>query len=272
MTYKPTTPGLFVKSISSNNSLELYKAWHHVVNNFVLRNITCPSDRLPAISGMAKKIEAASGSKYIAGIWRDNLPSDLLWSSAPFLQNPHFATRTDAYRAPSFSWASVETQVHYERLDDEIESSALIKVVRAESKPSGLNPLGEVSDGFVLLQAQRVVEGTLIAPAEYEFHYRLKIFDHSADVSPDSLLIEGEIVSDTDGKQRTVRRAKTGEIYEPFKAPVTCLAISASSDGCISGLVLGLTSRVQGAYERLGMFTCGSAVFEGGLKKRVKIV
>jgi hypothetical protein len=272
ISYKPTTPGLFAKALSCYNIAELYKAWHHIVNNFVLRDITCLSDRLPAISGMAKKIEEASGSKYLAGIWRDNVASDLLWSSAPFLQNPHLAVRTSNYRAPSFSWASVETQVHYEELGDEIESSPLIRVINAESTSFGLNPLGEVSSGFILLQAQKVTEGILVAPTEYKFHYHLKLSGHGVDVNPDSLLVEQVSEYGHDGRQHTVRKARIGEPYKPFKASVTCLAISTSSDQCISGLVLGLSSRVPGAYERLGLFTCGSTSFEGGEKKRIKIV
>jgi hypothetical protein len=272
VSYKPTNPGLFAKSLSCKGSSTLYKAWHQVVNQYVLRNISHLSDRLPAISGMAGKFEEASRSKYLAGIWRDNLIADLLWSSAPFLQNPHLAARPGAYRAPSFSWASVETQVYYEKSDDEIECSPLIKLVKAESTPSGLNPLGEVSDAFIILQAQKVIEGILIAPSEYEFHYHLIICGHVIDVNPDSLLVVDEVSSSTDDSGKTVRRGKVGEAYKPFKAPVTCLAISTSSDHCISGLVFGLSSSVPDAYERLGLFTCGNSVFEDGAKKRIKIV
>jgi hypothetical protein len=272
VSYKPTTPGLFAKSLSCKSKSGLYSAWHQIVNQFVLRNISHLSDRLPAISGMAKKFEEVSKSKYLAGIWQDNLAFDMLWSSAPFLENPHVATRTSVYRAPSFSWASVETQVHYEKRDDEIEFSPLIKMIKAESISSGLNPLGEVTGGYIILHAQKVIQGTLIAPSAYEFHYRLKICGHVIDVNPDSLLVKDEVSSGADESQPTVRRAKVGEAYKPFSAPVTCMAISTSSEPCISGLVLGLSPSIPGAYERLGLFTCGNTIFEGGTKKRIKIV
>jgi hypothetical protein len=162
--------------------------------------------------------------------------------------------------------------VHYEDADDEITSTPLITVLGSESTLSGLNPLGEVSGGFILLEAQKIVDGLLIAPKDYEFHYRLKIGSHVLSVSPDSLLVEEEFDSGTNEVRHTVRRGRIGEIYKPFKAPVTCLAISASSDQCISCLVLALSSSVPGAYERLGLFTCGTNVIEVGRKRRIKLV
>lgn len=268
----PTTPGLLARSLlQKKDHTTLYTAWHHIINKYSLRSISRLSDRLPAISGVANKIQHSSRSPYLAGLWQENVASDLLWSSAPHLQDPHRANRVEGYRAPSFSWASVETQVQYDVADEEIESTPLIDVLKAESTAAGLNPLGEVTDGWISLRAP-VLEGVFVAPAERTFHYRLKLAGQVLDVCPDSLLVEAEWDSEAEGKQMTVRRAREDENYNAFKVPVTCMGVSTSSDQCLAGLVLAPSFRITGAYERVGMFTCAHAVFEGAKKKSIKFV
>jgi hypothetical protein len=203
----------------------------------------------------------------MAGLWLDHLIPDLLWSSMPYLQNPHDAPRLRAYRAPSWSWASVDTQFQYEEMGDQgIKSMVEAKSVNCE--PTGLNPLGEVGDGSLVLVGE-IVEGTLIAPPMYDFYYRLKLRGPtSIEVSPDTLLVEDE------GSQLRpiVRRAREGETYKPFTVQVTCLAISLTSDDCVYGLVLSRSSGSEDAFERIGLFTCGKSVFGKGEKKKICVV
>lgn len=266
----PTTPGILAKSLSAKKKTYLFQAWHHITNQYTLRNITHLRDRLPALSGVAAKFQNSTESAFIAGLWRDNLTADLLWSSRADLQHPHSAPRVNSYRAPSFCWSSVETQVQYEEADSDVESTSMIEILNAETTHGTLNPFGEVTDGYMSLHGA-VVGGVLIAPDSYTFPYRLKIHGRlPIDVFPDSLLVEHK--ADSFESPYTVRRARTGEAYKPFTTPVACLALSSSSDQITSGIVLGLSSRVPGAYERLGLFMCAHEVFEDVRKSNIKIV
>lgn len=209
----------------------------------------------------------ATGSAYMAGIWVDHLIPDLLWSSMPYLQNPHEAARLRDYRAPSWSWASVDTQFQYEEMG-ESGLHSMVEVKSVDCNPAGFNPLGEVRDGRLVLVGE-LVQGTLVAPSSYEFYYHLKLCGPtSIDISPDTLLVEDE------GPQfgPTVNRAKEGEVYKPFSVPVTCVAVIATNDDCVYGLVLGHSSRVKDAFERLGLFTCGKLAFGKGEKRTMCIV
>jgi hypothetical protein len=210
----------------------------------------------------------ATGSVYMAGLWLDNLIPDLLWSSMPYLQNPHEAPSLREWRAPSWSWASVDTQFGYEELEEERGVRGMAVVKSGNVEPVGLNPLGEVKDGSLVVVGQ-VVCGTLVAPERYDFHYSLRLSGPtSIGVSPDTLLVEQEISQEV----RTVRRAKEGEVYKSFSVPITCLAIMATNDDCIYGLVLGQSPRVKDAYERVGLFTCGKTALGKGEKRKLCIV
>lgn len=109
----PTTPALIPKAIarSRKNRSAVWDAWHRIVEEYSKRDLTVANDKLPAISGIASKIKAATKSSYLAGVWEQNLASDLLWStSLDTLPDAHYFALSN-YRAPSFSWASLNTPV-----------------------------------------------------------------------------------------------------------------------------------------------------------------
>lgn len=60
----------------------IYLTWRRIVERYSSRLLTHPTDKLPAISGLAHEIQAAYGSEYAAGIWIDDLPRALLWRRA----------------------------------------------------------------------------------------------------------------------------------------------------------------------------------------------
>ncbi|KAE8422969.1 hypothetical protein BDV36DRAFT_244395, partial [Aspergillus pseudocaelatus] len=67
--------------------------------------MTYPSDKLPAMSGIAKEYAKVLGNAYVAGLWREFLVDELAW--LPWEQ----CTAASEYRAPSWSWASVDGPV-----------------------------------------------------------------------------------------------------------------------------------------------------------------
>ncbi|KAE8453310.1 hypothetical protein EG329_011377 [Mollisiaceae sp. DMI_Dod_QoI] len=77
--------------------------WRMVVTNYTSMLLTYDSDMLPAISAIAGRLAPRLGG-YIAGLWKDHLPGELLW-----YPNNKVACRK-LHIAPSFSWASVSTK------------------------------------------------------------------------------------------------------------------------------------------------------------------
>lgn len=56
----------------------LYSHWHKLVEHYSTRQLTKESDRLPAISSVAAKIQAKTKDEYLTGLWKGDLLRDLL--------------------------------------------------------------------------------------------------------------------------------------------------------------------------------------------------
>ncbi len=91
--------------------------WSQMVMQYSSRKLTIESDRLLAISAIAQQIQNFTDGEYLAGLWRSNLPSSLLWyciadasppsrRSSPSSQGLN-SNMHSKYVAPSWSWASI---------------------------------------------------------------------------------------------------------------------------------------------------------------------
>ncbi|RKK75282.1 hypothetical protein BFJ69_g7872 [Fusarium oxysporum] len=92
-----------------------YMDWRALVEEYSSRSLTNKADKLSAISGLAKMIaqarrETGDVSTYRAGLWMQEFISDLTWRVVSFAASRD----TDPWRAPSWSWASVDGPVRYE--------------------------------------------------------------------------------------------------------------------------------------------------------------
>ena len=89
-----------IKSMKSRFAGESYSydLWHKLLQMYLSCDITRASDRLPAISGIVKQMQGAGLGEYVAGIWKENLFADLLWTSYP-------RPRVEKWQAPTWSWA-----------------------------------------------------------------------------------------------------------------------------------------------------------------------
>ncbi|THV07297.1 HET-domain-containing protein [Dendrothele bispora CBS 962.96] len=85
--------------------------WDTIIANYTKRYVTNIGDKLVALAGVAQRFnerwKQSSSSNYLAGLWHDNLQHDILWHKNADDLFPRLAT----YRAPSWSWASVEGSV-----------------------------------------------------------------------------------------------------------------------------------------------------------------
>ncbi|KAH7317543.1 heterokaryon incompatibility protein-domain-containing protein, partial [Rhexocercosporidium sp. MPI-PUGE-AT-0058] len=120
---------------SSSSSPLLLNPWYDLVQEFSARVLTVRRDVFPAIASIAQMFET-SGGRYLAGLWQNDLHRGLLWNASKFSQGER-----REYIAPSWSWASLDTPVHYEivkgiRLPIDPRNSAAIIDVRVENSKS----------------------------------------------------------------------------------------------------------------------------------------
>jgi len=127
-------------------------AWDDIVRRYTERYLTVESDKLPAIGGLAARVFLERGLKdspndeYLAGLWRENLLSDLIWQT--YADDPKRSTPT-SYTAPSWSWASVNEPVAF-RGDNDTQSFAVVKGAKVDLENSQ-SPFGKVTGGWVHL-------------------------------------------------------------------------------------------------------------------------
>lgn len=84
--------------------------WDHVAE-YSPRNLTKAADKMVAISGIAEYLwKSGLKSHYIAGLWEDTLPRDLLWYVSARIRQ----RRPHGPRGPSWSWTSVDGAISHD--------------------------------------------------------------------------------------------------------------------------------------------------------------
>lgn len=145
-------------------SYSMARTWRTVVSYYTELKLTVMSDRLPALSGIARDIAERMNGVYLAGLWEGSLLDDLLWMS-----NGGSNITPVRWRAPTWSWASVENGVYYsdsvlvwaEGMSEEREvGEDFTKIEHCECIPAGLDKFGKVKSGTLRL-AGPMVDGIL---------------------------------------------------------------------------------------------------------------
>ncbi|KAK8191017.1 heterokaryon incompatibility protein-domain-containing protein [Phyllosticta capitalensis] len=111
--------------------------------------ITNSGDRLVALGALAEQFQQVRlGSEYLAGLWTDSLPDDLLWSATlPARGSSTFPPKRH-FNLPTWSWASFKGGISY---GDPTEVH-LIEVVKAECLWAENNQFGILKSSTLILR------------------------------------------------------------------------------------------------------------------------
>ncbi|KAI1329274.1 HET-domain-containing protein [Xylariaceae sp. FL0255] len=120
-TWKTLLSGISIDGLANpcNQTVEpgdrvpyLFQEWYNIRDLYAQCDLTYPSDKLAAISGLARDMKrrlmefGCKDTTYLAGIWKCRLPRDLLWYS---IRSGHIPSRrANPYRSPSWSWAAID--------------------------------------------------------------------------------------------------------------------------------------------------------------------
>jgi len=127
------------------DTLSNIRRWHATVVEYSTKMLTVDTDIFPALQGISKRVkEEQRKCAYYAGLWEDSLPQDLLWYTMVS------GTRTQQWRAPSWSWASVKGHVKWRSATSDFE--ALFSVLEISTEPIGSNLLGGLRSGSLNLK------------------------------------------------------------------------------------------------------------------------
>ncbi|KAH0537763.1 hypothetical protein FGG08_005511 [Glutinoglossum americanum] len=129
-----------------------YRIWKHIVRSYMECGLTKREDKLVALSGVAKEIGVLLNDEYIAGLWRKDLLNELTWtvfhgSVLDVLRS----YRPAKYRAPTWSWASVEGRVVFPWLLQ--AGPALCAVLEAKVDAKSNDITGQLCGGYLKISA-----------------------------------------------------------------------------------------------------------------------
>lgn len=242
----------------------VYSVWSKIVEAYMECKLSIHEDKLVAISGIAQKVFEVTNERYLAGLWdNDMLPQSLLWYVLNRRQvDSTLSVRSASeghYRAPSWSWASLEAKVvwNWPVKCDEI----LIKILRTKiEQPTGSN-MARITSGQMAIQgylfeailriASRDVNGNPEEDGLYtlEFHCQDQRTSDVSDLQRDT--IEPIIYLDTP-------MAPKSDFMYVFLLPVCTEWQGRPGFGptCLAGLLLTKTHTSTGCttYERIGIF------------------
>ena len=241
--------------------------WRFLVRAYSGRQLSYAKDKLPAIAGMADHFHRQTGNHYLAGLWKESLPIDLVWSSWGWEKPGEPPT---ILPGPSWSWASIgggvaliaETIAH----DASIDIHAYVHDVHCNIP--GNNPFGEVKQGTLNITGP-TVEMELQFDGEcdeFEFpQFRIRC-GHVTDINffPDSSLAQFDITDSAGAIQRSIRRTAAAPV--PFHVHVCCLWIMTSheespsdlqldlgKESCyVHGIILARSDPLLNTYSRVG--------------------
>lgn len=257
-----------------------HKFWFDCVEAYTKRDLTYGSDKLPALAGVAAKVQQYTKSTYVAGLWQDALVAGLCWTVNSTKPKPDYLPKE--YRAPSWSWASLDAPVFF-RSKCNFRSCPLLSIEDLEHETSGLNPFGQVRNSRLTVTGLVAQVRMLISepndPASYVTRRMECSYDKRTFVpidaegvqhrtwpifTPDGWLSLTDDTLNPDGRDEVTRSLQPGR---SFAAEVTCLhlgvglsqGIATAQENDIDGfhhLILQETGPASGMFTRIGHMNC----------------
>ena len=136
------------KNLHSTSTSEnrLAPQWERVVRSYSKAALTKPSDKIIALAGIATEMESILNDNYLAGLWARNLAEQLVWQ---VVSNKLEASRPSSYRAPSWSWLSVDVSVEPSSTFSE---PVLIQIISAAVESVPGRELSHIQSGSIRLR------------------------------------------------------------------------------------------------------------------------
>ncbi|CAO2650782.1 Nn.00g020740.m01.CDS01 [Neocucurbitaria sp. VM-36] len=119
--------------------------WSKALAYYTKSKLTFPTkDKLMAISAIARQL--GNDKEYIIGLWKENLIMQLLWSVTEPSSLP------SEWRAPSWSWASVDGGIVPRTNIKNQEVTTLVQILCTDIEYAGADPFGPVKSGTITLK------------------------------------------------------------------------------------------------------------------------
>jgi hypothetical protein len=217
--------------------------WEEIVGDYSRTNVTYSTDRLVALSGLARAIQLQTGDDYIAGLWRSSFLRDLCWEIENLKSSSDISLDTVQYRAPTWSWASLNVPVkfqsgRYPGINFYILGypAATIKIIRVDMVFSSNDPLGAVDHASIRICTNFLIHLELIVGK-----------DGSRKLASEEA--EEECEEEGCDEIGTISLDRTGQqLHKLWFLPLM------DYSHAVYGLILEATGQYPGQYRRVGLY------------------
>ncbi|KAK1976898.1 heterokaryon incompatibility protein-domain-containing protein [Colletotrichum cereale] len=134
--------------------------WCDLVTAYSRCDFTYPQDKLYAFAGIIGLFQEVTGDKHLAGIWRSRILHFLNWTV--FTPKPKHSAR---YRAPSWSWASIDGPVKMHKPAAGFKFLASVSDADTTTKKEGGDAAGVVA-GFINLRGALIMASYTREPTD----------------------------------------------------------------------------------------------------------
>ncbi|CZR60690.1 uncharacterized protein PAC_10586 [Phialocephala subalpina] len=206
--------------------------WQTIIQLYSKAKLTYKTDKLVALAGIAREAQKVSGDEYVAGLWRTGIEELMCWTI-----NTGCRLKDALCRPPSWSWASVDGEVWWIRIDKtshrfELHSTVLDVTI----SPSGPDLFGQLNGGILTLGCSAMISAKTI-----DGNFRNIIISAKDDDIAISGWADIEDFADTD-----VKLVPLGTRFN--------LVLRGGLIALLIGLILRSTGGKKGEFERIGMF------------------
>jgi hypothetical protein len=258
----------FVGSIhGSKNSMGI-DDWTSVMQKYSPLSLTFGKDKLTALSGVATRFQKHPSTGYLAGLWMDGtIVSQLSWTVAQTQKPPESNLPDDenpVYRAPTFSWASVDGLVYCWGPSEH----EYVGILRAAISLKGQSSFGEVRDGYVRVTGRILQTELLLSDGSGHYMHSPELGDLRGQCF--KVLLDAEFPDQIyltwrERPNTNVEAARPGRSYywsrspshnSPASVPVWLLRLLKYDYDVIEEkwLILVRSCRVEGAFERVALW------------------
>lgn len=213
--------------------------WHSLVEMYTQGRQTYTSDKLLGISGVARQYLGRNRLRpqdYAAGMWKPSLPHSLLW------RIHEGGKRPAKYRAPSWTWASIDGRV-VSPAPSAASRQTCLEVIDVEVKTKHDDPMGLCEGGRIKVRGF-MGKGSLRRTQDYWGHMSFTLHSHG---HVDEVKFQNAWFDERLPKLSDASAGIMVETLEIYLLPVIDVMDR------VEGLILCATMK-KGDFKRLGLF------------------
>lgn len=241
--------------------------WHIIVVEYTRCYLTKPTDKLPALAGLASIFQANTGFTYLAGLWKEDIRDGLLWFVGSHgdqgVRHSEFSNP-----GPSWSWASSRYPVLYVTVtgsnDSPMRTVSNIKFVDYTITHNVSNPMSDLLDASITIQSEyKNLSYSSNAGGSYVYDGKIRgnvFLDRIEDYTPERKPCTVLWIADRELCTPNWKEANAGQMLQVFVWSYF--------------LVLVQDTRVEGSWRRIGLGRVSRrrGLFNGSMRAEFRLV